>query len=73
MNLCCNRPRQGGVHPHHSVLAVPPGRSGAVLHQVQPPAAVRDLDQGQAASRALPDQGHRHHEQRLTPLHQGMS
>lgn len=35
----------------------------------QPAATVRDVDEGQASTGALPDQGHRHHEQRLAAVH----
>lgn len=66
-----HRSSKSNVYSNRAIPPLPPGRSGAVLHKGQPSPPVRDLDEGQAAAGALPDQGHRHHEQRLLAVHQG--
>lgn len=42
-----------------------------MLHKGQPAPPVRDLDEGQETAGAVPDKGHRDHEQRLAALHTG--
>lgn len=71
MDFSYFRPGEGDIHPHRSVPAVPSGRCGPVLHKSQPALAIRDLDQGQAPTRALSDEGHRYHEQWLPALYTG--
>lgn len=65
------RPGEGHVHSYCPVPAVPSGRRGSVLYKGQPSPAIRDLDQGQAPTRALSDEGHRYHEQWLPALYTG--